>query len=272
MGYVDGPSQYGFAGNSPANRTDPLGLYEEDVHHYLTQYLAQRAGFSATDAAIIGFEAQELDMDDRDAMHGGVSHQNMERFHFVSALRLRELREGAFRSNLASPTARRAIGEYFHALEDSYSHQEDPVRRYFGKRFRDKALGVDIGHGLHGHEPDWTWVRVPLARRMAAEVYLAMIDLCQQINSTCHAAPMDQVLEEVDPFLSFKPDLFDDLKYGRVVPDVISYEKKIRKLDESYVVDPLEAAKRSKRYEDALRREENRKQEEQLRRERIYDQ
>ena len=272
MGFVDGPSQYGFVGNSPANRTDPLGLYEEDVHHYLTQYLAQRAGFSATDAAIIGFEAQELDMDDRDAMHGGVSHQNMERFHFVSALRLRELREGAFRSNLASPTARRAIGEYFHALEDSYSHQEDPVRRYFGKRFRDKALGVDIGHGLHGHEPDWTWVRVPLARKMAAEVYLAMVDLCQRINSTCHAAPMDQVLEEIDPFLSFEPDLFDDLKYGRVVPDVISYEKKIRKLDESYVVAPLEAAKRSKRYEDALRREENRKQEEQLRRERIYDQ
>ncbi len=106
---------------------------------------------------------------------------------------------------------------------------------------------------------------------MAEEVYLAMVALCQQLIGTCQAAPMDQVLEEIDPFLSFEPDLFDDLKYGQIVPDVISYEKKIRKLDRSFVVTPLEAAKRSKRYEEALRREENRKQEEQLRRERIYD-
>ena len=40
MGYVDGPSQYGFAGNSPANSGDPLGLYEADFHLGLTEYLA----------------------------------------------------------------------------------------------------------------------------------------------------------------------------------------------------------------------------------------
>ncbi len=107
---------------------------------------------------------------------------------------------------------------------------------------------------------------------MAADVYLAMVALCQQLNGFCDTAPMDQVLDEIDPFLSFEPDLFDDLKYGRIVPDVISYEEKIRRLDQSFVVAPLEAAKRSKRYSDALRREENRKREEQLRRDRIYDQ
>lgn len=139
-------------------------------------------------------------------------------------------------------------------------------------RIECQPIFEDIGHGLHGHEPDWTWARVPLARRMAADVYLAMVALCQHLNGFCDTAPMDQVLDEIDPFLSFEPDLFDDLKYGRIVPDVISYEEKIRKLDQSFVVAPLEAVKRSKRYSDALRREENRKREEQLRRDRIYDQ
>ena len=31
---------------SPANLTDPGGLYEEDVHHYLTIFLARAGGFS----------------------------------------------------------------------------------------------------------------------------------------------------------------------------------------------------------------------------------
>lgn len=60
MAYGDSPNLYAFAGGDPVNRRDPTGLYEEDVHHWLTVFLARAAGFSETLAQKIGQETVGL--------------------------------------------------------------------------------------------------------------------------------------------------------------------------------------------------------------------
>src|SRR5690606_17164372 len=63
IGFAGGDMNlYGYVGNSPTGKRDPLGLYEEDVHYYLTLYLAKRNGcFSDTEARIIAFGNQSTD-------------------------------------------------------------------------------------------------------------------------------------------------------------------------------------------------------------------
>lgn len=134
MGYVDGPSECAFAGNGPINRSDPLGLYEENVHRHLTTFLAMKAGFDRKLARQIGAAAQDLDLDDGDAMHGGgANNLNMNLYYFVSPARLHGMRRDAFSGAYLDPGWLGLVGEFFHAWEDSYSHQEDPVRQDFGK-------------------------------------------------------------------------------------------------------------------------------------------
>lgn len=38
------PNLYRYVGNNPTNKTDPTGLYEEDVHFYMTYYLGLAVG------------------------------------------------------------------------------------------------------------------------------------------------------------------------------------------------------------------------------------
>lgn len=44
MGLNGGVNQFAYVGNNPVNATDPSGLYEIDVHYYLTKYLAEQNG------------------------------------------------------------------------------------------------------------------------------------------------------------------------------------------------------------------------------------
>ncbi|MEO6486387.1 MAG: RHS repeat-associated core domain-containing protein, partial [Thermoanaerobaculia bacterium] len=63
LGYQDSSNLYAFAGGDPVNGRDPTGEYEADAHHVLTGYLAQRAGFSAQDAATIAASTVGVDRD-----------------------------------------------------------------------------------------------------------------------------------------------------------------------------------------------------------------
>jgi len=62
IGLEGGMNQFGYVGNSPFGGTDPLGLYEKDVHYYLTYYLARKNGcFTEWQAKYIGFSNQYVD-------------------------------------------------------------------------------------------------------------------------------------------------------------------------------------------------------------------
>jgi len=251
LGYVDGPSAYQFAGFDPVSQLDPFGLYEEDVHRHLTTFLAMKAGFSREMAELIGQETQALDLDYRDAMFGGGANNfNMAIYHFVSPGRLLQMRRDAFSGGYLSSGQLQLVGEFLHAWEDSYSHQSDTSSRDFGDQFHDEHPlpfnDQDIGHGRHKHKPDWTWDRPGLALRMAKSTFSLLVKLCAAYRSQCPGIAEDFSTFEsiVVNFISFKPQIYQDEfvagPFRIVVPDVASYEEKVRLLGGTFTTQGME--------------------------------
>ncbi|MEO8195271.1 MAG: RHS repeat-associated core domain-containing protein [Thermoanaerobaculia bacterium] len=267
MGYVDGPGAYQFGANDPVNGSDPMGLYEEDVHRHLTVYLAMKAGFNRAMAERIGAEAQGLDLDERDAMYGGgANNENMTKYHFASPQRLLEMRRIAFSGSSLDSSQLRSIGEFLHAWEDSYSHQADDEKRDFSRQYHDSdpISRQDIGHGLEKHEPDWTWgKRAGLALAMAETTYKQLVAMCKTYAEECTGELSDYASfsEDVEIFVKYKPRLYNDVFVARglkfQVPDVSSYEEKVRLLDQSFTTEGTpEAARRGARMAAAAEREQ----------------
>lgn len=61
LGYPDGPDPYLYASGDPVNKIDPRGLYEEDVHYYLTYFLALVAGLTEQQALVIALANRYID-------------------------------------------------------------------------------------------------------------------------------------------------------------------------------------------------------------------
>jgi hypothetical protein len=111
---------------------DPWGLYEQDVHLYLTRQLAVNAGFSPQQASTIARADQGMD----DSIFtwpwnplGGTQ------MHFMTHDYARVgLQQAVYRGDLMY------FGQFLHALQDSYSHEG--FKWYLG------------GHIPAGHAPD----------------------------------------------------------------------------------------------------------------------
>ena len=157
MGYPDGPDPYLYADGDPINKIDPLGLYNADVHYYMTFFLAIAAGMRAEDARTMALATQFID--DNDATQpltasGGLAAHKIRllRYHFVlTDPRTEQLYAGVNHAGLtaalagnpqlqalygyAAPTPEpgscnfpndqslQFMGEYLHAFEDTFSHR-----------------------------------------------------------------------------------------------------------------------------------------------------
>ncbi|MFN7941174.1 MAG: RHS repeat-associated core domain-containing protein [Thermoanaerobaculia bacterium] len=146
LGFVDGPSEYAFAGNEPATGGDPLGLYGEAGHYYTVLWVALQIGYSFEEAERIAFFAQVPDeMGELDATENWFDAQsertwNKLRIHNENAATRRMIENQTalhaltggssdLETRLAVEAARLApdqasFGFQLHRLGDSFSHRE----------------------------------------------------------------------------------------------------------------------------------------------------
>jgi RHS repeat-associated protein len=111
-------NKYRYALNNPLRYIDRDGLYEIDVHKDLTAVLALAAGFSPEIATAIGAATQWVDDDPRTdptAPRNVLNEQMRADYHFTSEARRTALWVSFERSKSVT-----GLGEYMHALQDSY--------------------------------------------------------------------------------------------------------------------------------------------------------
>ncbi|QNA99625.1 DUF6765 family protein [Massilia sp. Se16.2.3] len=61
LGLEGGINPYVYVGSNPLTRIDPLGLYQSDIHYYMTMFLGIAAGLTPEEARIVALAAQFVD-------------------------------------------------------------------------------------------------------------------------------------------------------------------------------------------------------------------
>lgn len=168
---------YTYVSNSPLNAVDPFGLYEEDVHRDLTFCLARRAGYS--DTAARRTAAADQGTDDNPATSPYAGREARRDWHFTTEARRTELWKRALDGNLD------VLGQYLHALQDSYSHE---------------GTGPLIGHLDFGHAPDRTYNNPEKANRMARDTYNRLRQYLEVTTGQSVPDHWDQLRGQVDQF------------------------------------------------------------------------
>lgn len=174
--------------NDPLNHIDPLGLYQSDIHYYMTFFLAVAAGVPAEDARVIALATQYVDENNDtkpvDPTNVGTiiwsatyNQQMLIKYHFTlsdaktgktinaydnSLLNTVVNNPSDQLNNLLAASAKaecknaklQFYGEYLHAFEDTYSHRDKTNKPYDALGW----FGLGVGHGLaDGSEPDYTF-------------------------------------------------------------------------------------------------------------------
>ena len=209
LGYVDGPSQYGFAGNSPANRSDPLGLYQQDFHFYVVYFAAYRVLSDRGRASAIAWASQYVDdygptnplpKDPRivRGLFPSIQEDVLRPFHFLArgSSAVAPGRENPVANYLlgklvGSPDDTQ-LGVFLHSYADSFSHSG-----FSGLRSRENDRGFgdlrpEIGHAEAGEAPDEPFMRPGLAATAAIEVERAIREYEFQLGHLSSAAIPDE--------------------------------------------------------------------------------
>lgn len=187
IGLAGGMNPYEYAGSNPLSNIDPLGLYQSDVHYYMTYFLAIVAGMGADDARTMALAAQYIDdnpdthpLDDTNI--GTIitsplwNKENLAKYHFVLWTQvpgekavfdkstnidkplekspqletlLRYARDFDAKNCKPNNTSLQLMGEFLHTFQDTYAHRS-PENLPF-------PLNGGVGHGFYGSHPDYTY-------------------------------------------------------------------------------------------------------------------
>jgi RHS repeat-associated protein len=153
---------YSYVTNNPVRYTDETGEYESDVHYDLTYFLGIQSGLNFDDSFGIALADQKTDEDASTNPYS--SKESRETYHFPSSDQLNSLCEKASNS-----LENKDIGQYLHALQDSFSHA---------------GFGATIGHIYFGELPDLTYLDVKRADTMAKQTFYKLRIFNAQKNGT----------------------------------------------------------------------------------------
>ena len=149
--------------------------YQKDVHLNLTEFLAKNAGFSEDKAKALAAADQGTDEDKKTEPFA--SEWARENYHFTTPERREEMKQDAYETGDL-----KLFGQYLHAFQDSFSHQNTDVPKTWARSLYDKInLLLDNspyrpneGHLPDGEWPDKTYNRPKLADQMAKQSYIEM--------------------------------------------------------------------------------------------------
>jgi len=238
-GIEGGLNPYAYVNSNPLTNIDPLGLYESDIHYYMTFFLAMAAGVSYDDARTIAFGDEYVDDNPLTRPVDGsswlttvgsifVNQNKLLDYHFTlsssdktssgygktdgnyqnSDLTLPSTSPSAQLANLIGASEKaptgcgqlQFFGEYLHAFEDTFSHRQKNNKPYDALDF-----GLGIGHGLDGHEPDYTYDNDSNGWNMRSARTLVMEEevfnkLKSQFGDSTKAMSWDKVKAVADEF------------------------------------------------------------------------
>ncbi len=169
---------YLYVGNSPMNAVDPFGLYNDDVHLNLTYCLALHAGFTTVQAGRIAARDILIDYDPETAPMPPLNVQARRDWHFTTPERRLEAWNIALEGSLED------LGNYLHALQDSYSHE---------------TYGPIAGH-WPDPRPDLTHTNPERANRMARDTNDHLRTWIETRTGQQQPDRFAQIRDEVDRF------------------------------------------------------------------------
>ena len=201
-----GVNPYAYVSDDPLGHSDSQGLYESDVHYYMTYFLAIVAGMSSTDARMMALATQFVDDDATtapvppgsgtwDQVVSMFSNQKMLKdYHFAlsdargqtlqvfknpnvdininESPQLTALRSYATPStpgscNMPNNKSLQFMGEFLHTYEDTFAHRDTDNMPYNATfRLFGSEWELGTGHGTGGNNPDFTYNHTDILGRV----------------------------------------------------------------------------------------------------------